>query len=58
MIVLDTNVVSELMRAAPDGRVMSWLEQQPVAAIFTTTLCQAEIFYGLALLPDGVGAKL
>jgi len=53
MIVLDTNVVSELMRAKPDARVMAWFEQQPSAGLFTTSLTQAEIFYGLALLPDG-----
>lgn len=53
MIVLDTNVVSELMRAAPDAHVMNWLEQQPVAGLFTTAPNQAEIFYRLALLPDG-----
>lgn len=53
MIVLDTNVVSELMRAKPDARVMAWFEQQPAAGLFTTSLTQAEIFYGLALLPDG-----
>lgn len=53
MIVLDTNVVSELMRTEPDARVMSWFDQQPMAGLFTTTLSQAEIFYGLVLLPDG-----
>lgn len=53
MIVLDTNVISELMRAQPDDRVLAWLAAQPVAGLFTTTLTQAEIFYGLALLPEG-----
>lgn len=53
MIVLDTNVISELMRARPDARVLDWLVAQPVAGLFTTTLTQAEIFYGLALLPEG-----
>lgn len=53
MIVLDTNVISELMRRAPDAKVMAWIGEQPMAGVFTTTLTQAEIFYGLALLPDG-----
>lgn len=53
MIVLDTNVISELMRAHPEARVLEWLAAQPVASLFTTTLTQAEIFYGLELLPEG-----
>ena len=53
MIVLDTNVISELMRPTPDARVMAWMAQQPMAGLFTTTVTQAEIFYGLALLPQG-----
>jgi predicted nucleic acid-binding protein len=53
MIVLDTNVISELMRREPDARVMAWIGEQPMAGVFTTTLTQAEIFYGLALLPKG-----
>ena len=53
MIILDTNVISELMRVEPDARVMAWIAEQPMAGLFTTTLTQAEIFYGLALLPEG-----
>lgn len=53
MIILDTNVISELMRREPDARVMTWIAVQPMASVFTTTLTQAEIFYGLALLPEG-----
>jgi toxin FitB len=53
MIVLDTNVISELMRPTPDARVMAWMAQQPMAGLFTTTVTQAEILYGLALLPQG-----
>src|SRR3546814_10849547 len=53
MIVLDTNAISELMRREPDPRVMAWIAEQPMAGVFTTTLTQAEIFYGLALLPEG-----
>lgn len=53
MIVLDTNIISELMRARPNARILDWLAAQPPAGLFTTTLTQAEIFYGLALLPEG-----
>lgn len=53
MIVLDTHVISELMRPTPDARVMAWMAQQPMAGLFTTTLTQAEVFYGLTLLPQG-----
>lgn len=53
MIVLDTNVISELMRREPNAGVLAWIGEQPIAGVFTTTLTQAEIFYGLALLPEG-----
>lgn len=53
MIILDTNVISELMRAAPDQKVLEWAAEQPMASLFTTTLSQAEILYGLALMPEG-----
>ena len=56
MIILDTNVISELMRARPEARVLDWLAARPSAGLFTTTLTQAEIFYGLALLPQDVAA--
>jgi len=52
-MVLDTNVVSEMMRSAPDDRVAAWLASQPALGLFTTALTQAEILYGLALLPAG-----
>ena len=53
MMVLDTNVIFELMKRKPDATVMAWIGEQPMAGLFTTTLTQAEIFSGLALLPDG-----
>lgn len=53
MIVLDTNVVSEAMRPAPAERVLSWLARQPSSGLFTTTITQAEILYGLELMPRG-----
>jgi predicted nucleic acid-binding protein len=53
VIVLDTNVISEMMRPAPDDRVAGWLASQSASGLFTTTLTQAEILYGLSLLPPG-----
>ncbi len=53
MIVLDTNVLSELMRPEPDARVVSWLGAQPAASVFTTSITQAEILHGILLLPPG-----
>lgn len=53
MIILDTNVLSETLRAAPDPRVIEWLRAQRRAALFTTTITRAEILYGLGLLADG-----
>lgn len=53
MIVLDTNVLSELLRPAPNAAVLAWLADQPRAALFTTTVIRAEILYGVRLLPEG-----
>lgn len=53
MIVLDTNVVSEMMRAEPDPRVTTWLVRQRPRDRFITSVTVAEIGYGIARLPDG-----
>ncbi|GEO84673.1 MULTISPECIES: type II toxin-antitoxin system VapC family toxin [Alphaproteobacteria] len=53
MIVLDTNVLSELLAPAPAPAVVAWLAAQPAASVFTTAVTEAEILYGLALLPEG-----
>lgn len=53
MIVLDTNVVSELMRATPAPAVLAWLHQTSGAGLHTTSVTVAEIRYGIARLPDG-----
>jgi toxin FitB len=52
MIVLDTNVLSETWRPAPSPKVLAWMRSQPMSALFTTTITEAELFYGIALLPD------
>jgi len=53
MIVLDTNVLSELMRPAPSPRVVAWVAKQPATELFTTSITEAEIFYGIELLTKG-----
>jgi toxin FitB len=53
MILLDTNVLSELMRPAPAESVMRWMASQPVTGLYTTSVTQAEIFHGIMLLPAG-----
>lgn len=53
MIVLDTNVLSEIIRAEPDERVMSWLDSLDPATVATTAVTAAELSYGVARLPDG-----
>ena len=53
MIVLDTNVLSELMRPDPDPAVIAWMDSQDPAQLFLTAVTIAEILYGIARLPDG-----
>ena len=53
MIVLDTNVLSEVMKRLPAPQVLAWLAAQPSGALFTSTVTQAEILYGVELLPHG-----
>jgi toxin FitB len=53
MFVLDTNVLSEPMRASPAPNVTAWLAAQAPALLFTTAVTEAELHYGVALHPDG-----
>jgi hypothetical protein len=53
MIVLDSNVISELLRPQADGAVERWLADQPPASVFTTAITEAEILYGVRALADG-----
>lgn len=52
-MILDTNVVSESMRATPNTRVMNWLDAQPPEEMFITAVTEAEIRTGIAILPIG-----
>ena len=53
MILLDTNVLSELMRAKPDPRVLAWVDSQPASRLMICSITVAEILYGIARMPDG-----
>jgi predicted nucleic acid-binding protein len=53
MIILDTNILSALMRVAPGPRVIRWLDRQPVQSIWTTSITVFEAHMGLKLLPAG-----
>lgn len=53
MIVLDTNVISELMRPQPDSRVIAWADQLDPQAIAITAMNEAEILHGIGRLPAG-----
>jgi len=53
VIVLDTNVISELARTIPDPGVLAWLDSLEVSSVATTAVTAAELRYGVARLPDG-----
>jgi hypothetical protein len=53
MFLLDTNVLSAMMRATPAPEVAAWVSGQPVERLFTLSVGQAEILAGLAVMPDG-----
>ena len=53
MILLDTNVVSELMRISPDPAVEAWIADHPVEDLFFSAVGEAELRYGAAIMPTG-----
>jgi toxin FitB len=53
VIILDTNVVSELMKEAPAAPVVRWVAFQAAASLYTTSITEAEILHGVLLLPAG-----
>lgn len=58
MIILDTNIISEMMKVNPTQSVISWLNKQATATLFITTITIAEITYGLHALPAGARRKM
>ena len=53
MIILDTNVLSEVFRPAPSKTVLRWLAAQEPLDVFTTAITEAELLYGIEVLPGG-----
>ena len=53
MIILDTNVVSELMRPGPDANVVAWVAGQAASNLYLSTISEAELRYGVEILPTG-----
>ena len=53
MILLDTNVLSELIRPAPEPAVTGWVGAQPSTSLFISAMTEAELLFGLAMLRDG-----
>jgi hypothetical protein len=53
VIILDTNVISALMREEPEQRVVRWLDQQPAQSVWITSITLFEARFGIALLPKG-----
>jgi len=53
MIIIDTNVVSELMRARPDPAVLAWFAERDADTLFLTAISEAELRTGAAILPAG-----
>jgi predicted nucleic acid-binding protein len=57
MIVLDTNVVSEIIRPSPAAHVIHWISSQPTLLLYTTSITQAEMLYGMEILTKGKKKK-
>ena len=52
-VLLDTNVLSELMRPRPTATVLEWFERQENTEFYTSAITEAELLLGVALLPGG-----
>src|SRR3990167_1210359 len=53
MIILDTNIISELMKQAPSHAVIQWIDKENTTQLFITTMTIAEMTYGIEALPSG-----
>jgi len=53
MIVLDTNVISELWKAEPNPKVLEWIDAQTIETLYLSAITVAELRYGLATMPEG-----
>jgi predicted nucleic acid-binding protein len=53
MIILDTNVISEVFKPEPAPEVLAWLQQQDDELVFTTAITRGELLYGLNIMAQG-----
>ena len=53
MIIVDTNIFSEVLKPRPSSKVAAWLAAQARSSLFTTAVTQAEILYGIEIMPRG-----
>ncbi len=53
MILIDTNVISEPLRKAPETRVVEWMDAQPLETLYLAAITVAELRFGVASLPTG-----
>lgn len=53
MIVIDTNVISEMWRADPNANVLAWMDAQAIETLYLSAVTVAELRYGLAMMPAG-----
>ena len=53
MLVIDTNVASELMRPVPTPTVAAWIAERDAAEMYLTAISEAELRFGVAILPAG-----
>ena len=53
MIIVDTNVISELTRSSPERLVVVWADEQPSETLYTTAITEAEMLYGVSLMGAG-----
>jgi toxin FitB len=53
MILIDTNVISELWKAKPDATLLEWIDEQAIQTLFLSAITVAELRYGIASMPEG-----
>jgi predicted nucleic acid-binding protein len=58
MILLDTNIVSEPWKPAPDAQVVAWIDAQAVETLFLSAVTVAELRFGIAAMPEGRRRKI
>jgi predicted nucleic acid-binding protein len=58
MIIIDTNVISEMMKPSPTTSVLDWFNEQEALSLYLTTISIGEIGYGIRALPDGRRRRL